>query len=162
MLSKWGFSLSSIAYRQVTTAKRAGISVRRRSKFATSVSANGTDSAANLADTKQILARNLAFWIEKRGKTQTWLAKELGLTRQAVGGWLHALSPVDIATLGRAAEKLEVPAAWLLYDENEERSRGKPPTKRELMREDEDTIRRIADKFGYDVVRLRPKKPPPH
>lgn len=125
--------------------------------------ANGPDAAKNpLADTKHIFAKNLAFWLDQRGMNQTGLSAKIGLTRAAVSAWAQAKNPIDVATLGRVAEALEVPAAWLLHDDADERSKGKPPTKRDKLREAEDLVRRVADAVELEVVRVRPKKPPPH
>lgn len=93
---------------------------------------------------------------------QTDLSKRIGLTRATISAWIHCRGAIDVGTIGAVAEVLEVPAAWLLHDEADERSKGKPPTKRDKLRDAEDLVRRVADAVEIEVVRVRPKKPPPH
>lgn len=94
--------------------------------------------------------------------SQAELARRLDVSRAAVSSWCNAETGPDLATLGRVAEALEVPVYRLFYDEDDERRHGKAPTKRDRMNQDENALRLIADRMGYDVVRLRHKKPPPH
>lgn len=54
--------------------------------------------------------------LDDQGRTQTWLAKQLGLTFATVNAWCNNRSQPYLTDLVRAAEVLEVAPADLIVD----------------------------------------------
>ncbi len=54
--------------------------------------------------------------LEEQGRTQTWLAKKLGLTFPTVNGWCNNRNQPYLTDLVRTAELLEVAPADLIVD----------------------------------------------
>lgn len=54
--------------------------------------------------------------LEEQGRTQTWLAKKLGLTFLAVNGWCNNRNQPYLTDLVKTAELLEVAATDLIVD----------------------------------------------
>ncbi len=54
--------------------------------------------------------------LEDQGRTQTWLAKKLGLTFATVNAWCNNRSQPYLTDLVKAAELLEVAPADLIVD----------------------------------------------
>lgn len=54
--------------------------------------------------------------LEEQGRTQTWLAKKLGLTFATVNAWCNNRSQPYLTDLVKAAEVLEVAPADLIVD----------------------------------------------
>jgi len=54
--------------------------------------------------------------LEEQGRTQTWLAKKLGLTFATVNGWYNNRKQLYLPDSVKAAEILEVAPADLIVD----------------------------------------------
>lgn len=64
--------------------------------------------------------------LEEQGRTQTWLAKKLGLTFPTVNGWCNNRNQPYLTDLIRTAELLEVAPVELIVDGSK---KGKGPNK---------------------------------
>ena len=115
------------------------------------------------ADSKQIFARNLRTWLLERDISGAELARRLGdYSRAGISQWTRGEAGPDLATIGRITEILDIPLHELFRDEDDEKRPAPPKTKRQVISDGERLLRDVADRLGYDVVRIRPKKAPPH
>ena len=65
---------------------------------------------------KRIELNRIRAVLEEQGRTQTWLAKELGLTFATVNGWCNNRKQPYLPDLVKAAELLEVAPVDLIVD----------------------------------------------
>lgn len=116
-----------------------------------------------LADAaRQIVARNLLFWMEEREMTGGELARQMAakgyaVTRQTISNWTRASVKIDVDGLEAAAAVLEVPMGYLVHED----SSGLPdPRNNARIKTDESErcLRFIAGQMGFEVVRLRRKE----
>ena len=65
---------------------------------------------------KRVELNRVRAVLEEQGRTQTWLAKKLGLTFATVNGWCNNRKQPYLPDLVKAAELLEVAPADLIVD----------------------------------------------
>lgn len=51
-----------------------------------------------------MLKSNLKYWIEKEGRTNKWIARELGVTQETVSRWINNKSQPSVETLFAIAD----------------------------------------------------------
>lgn len=83
-----------------------------------------------MSDKRKELNRIRAI-LEDQGRTQTWLAKKLGLTFATVNAWCNNRSQPYLTDLIKTAELLEVAPADLIVD-GSKKEKGQTP-KRETF-----------------------------
>jgi len=65
---------------------------------------------------KRVELNRIRAVLEEQGRTQTWLAKKLGLTFATVNGWCNNRKQPYLPDLVKAAELLEVAPVDLIVD----------------------------------------------
>jgi putative transcriptional regulator len=70
-----------------------------------------------------MIRRRLDIMLKKRGRSLYWLAKEAGVSEQALSNFMKAKTKgIEFETLNRICEILECqPGDILIYDSNEDR-----------------------------------------
>lgn len=111
-----------------------------------------------LADSSDIFARNLKFWLKKRELSGAELGRRLGLGRQAVSQWLNQVSGPDLKTIGQVADALEIPITDLFVSSSDRPSAGRPapavPSKIEVA---EQALKVLAASAGVEIS-VRPRR----
>ena len=83
---------------------------------------------------KRIELNRIRAVLEEQGRTQTWLAKKLGLTFATVNGWCNNRKQPYLPDLVKTAELLEVaPADLIVNGSKKEKAQTKSLNFSEIM-----------------------------
>lgn len=114
---------------------------------------NGLIGDDDVRDSREIFARNLKFWLQKREMKGAELSRRLGKNPAVVSQWLNCVSGPDILTLGAVAHELGIAVSDLFYDpEAVTKSTAKPPV------DEEEKVLKDMAKLLKRPIKVGPKK----